>query len=177
MTRAATCWLELVLGVCLSALAGAAAAQSPTGLRVGTFDSRAVALAYYRSPAQARWMQALTADIEQAKAAKDDTRVKDLETQGPARQVLMHQQVFSTGSIANITAVIADRLPAIAAAAGVTMVVSEWELAYCGASVDRVDLTPQVVALFNPDAATKKMLDGLRGQKPIALDDALALKA
>ncbi len=166
----------VALAVSVLAAAGAAAAQAPTTVRVGTFDSRAVALAYYRSPEQARWVAGLKGDIERATAAHDDAHAKELEARGSARQMLMHQQVFSNGSVANIAAAIADRLPPLAAAAGVTMVVSEWELSYCATSVERVDLTPQIVALFNPDDATRKLLNQMKGQSPISLMDALAIK-
>jgi hypothetical protein len=90
--------------------------------------------------------------------------------------MLMHLQVFSNGSIANVTAVVADRLPAIAAAAGVSAIVSEFELAYAGTTVERVDVTAQVAALFNPDEAAKKMIESMRSQKPISFAEALAIK-
>jgi len=168
--------LGFALLACALILPSTVETQAPARLRVGTFDSRAVALAYYRSPATSERMQALRADIEKAKAANDEKRVKELEAQGPARQMLMHLQVFSNGSIGNVTAVIADRLPAIAAAAGVSAIVSEFELAYAGTAVERVDVTAQVAALFNPDAAAKKMIDSMKGQKPIGLAEALAIK-
>ena len=151
-------------------------AQAPTRLRVGTFDSRLVALAYYRSPATKEWMQALRADINKAKVANDEKRVKELEAQGPARQSLMHLQVFSNGSISNVTAVIADRLPAIAAAAGVSAVVSKWELTYSETTVEQVDVTAQIAALFNPDDATKKIMESMTSQKPMRFDATLAIK-
>ena len=154
----------------------AVGAQAPTRLRVGTFDSRLVALAYYRSPATKEWMQALRADINKAKVANDEKRVKELEAQGPARQSLMHLQVFSNGSISNVTAVIADRLPAIAAAAGVSAVVSKWEIPYSETTVEQVDVTAQIAALFNPDDATKKIMEGMKSQKPMRFDATLAIK-
>jgi len=97
--------------------------------------------------------------------------------------MLMHLQVFSNGSIGSVTAVIADRLPAIAdrlpaiaAAAGVSAIVSESELAFAGTAVERVDVTPKVAALFNPDEAAKKMIDSMKGQNPIGLAEALAIE-
>lgn len=91
-------------------------ARAPTRLRVVTFDSRLVALACYRSPPVREWMKALRADVDKAKAANDEKRVKELEAQGPSRQSLMHLQVFSDSSMSNVTAAIADRPPATAAA-------------------------------------------------------------
>jgi hypothetical protein len=108
--------------------------------------------------------------------ANDEKRVKELEAQGPARQSLMHLQVFSNGSISNVTGVIADRLPAIAAAAGVSAVVSKWELPYSETTVEQVDVTAQIAALFNPDDATKKIMESMKSQKPMRFDATLAIK-
>ena len=166
--------LVLLAGALLVPTTGGA--QAPARLRVGTFDSRLVALAYYRSPATREWMKALRADIEKAKAANDEKRVKELEAQGPARQSLMHLQVFSNGSISNVTSVIADRLPAIAAAAGVSAIVSKWELPYAETTVEQVDVTAQIAALFDPDDATRKMMESMKSQKPMSFVAALAIK-
>jgi hypothetical protein len=152
------------------------AAAAPAAVRIGTFDSRAVALAYYRSPSVMKELTGMRAEFEKAKAAGDETKVKDLEARGPAMQTLMHQQVFSDGSINNITAAIANRLPEVAKAAGVVAIVSVWELAHSAPSVEVVDVTPQVVALFAPDAQTTKIIESMKGQKPIPLLDALLIK-
>jgi len=154
----------------------AAAGDAPATVRIGTFDSRAVALAYYRSPSVMKELAGMRAEFEKAKAAGDETKAKDLEARGPAMQMLMHQQVFSNGSIGNITAAMASRLPEVAKAAGVVAIVSSWELPHSAPNVEVVDVTPQVVALFAPDAQTTKIIESMRGQKPIPLLDALLIK-
>jgi len=58
----------------------------------------------------------------------------------------------------------------------VVAVVSSWELPHSAPNVDVVDVTPQVVALFAPDAQTTKIIESMRGQKPIPLLDALLIK-
>jgi len=66
-----------------------AAAQTAKPLRVGTFDSRAVALAYYRkfykSPEFTASLKKLKEDHDQAKAAGDEEKAKRLEAEGPCR--------------------------------------------------------------------------------------------
>jgi hypothetical protein len=64
--------LGLALLACALLATSTVETQPPARLRIGTFDSRAVALAYYRSPAAKEWMQTLRADIEKAKAANDE---------------------------------------------------------------------------------------------------------
>ena len=169
----------VVLGVLLAAVPAGpvvAAGGAPAAVRIGTFDSRAVALAYYRSPDRKADIGAMRADLEKAKAAGDQKKVEELQARGPAMQMLMHQQVFSNGSIGNITAAMASRLPDVAKAAGVVAIVSSWELPHSAPGVELVDVTPQVVALFAPDAQTTKIIESMKGQKPMALLDALMIK-
>jgi hypothetical protein len=153
-----------------------AAGGAPATVRIGTFDSRAVALAYYRSPEVMKELMGMRAELEKAQAAGDQKKVEDLQARGPAMQMLMHQQVFSNGSIGNLTAAMERRLPEVAKAAGVVAIVSSWELPYSAPNVEVVDVTPQVVALFAPDAQTTKIIESMRGQKPIPLLDALLIK-
>jgi hypothetical protein len=171
--------VPLALGLALAASPAGpvvSAAPAPAAVRVGTFDSRAVALAYYRSPSVMKELTGMRAELEKAKAAGDEKKVEDLQARGPAMQMLMHQQVFSNGSIGNITAAMASRLPDIAMAANVVAIVSCWEVPHTAANVELVDVTPQVVALFAPDAQTAKILESMKGQKPMALLDALMIK-
>jgi hypothetical protein len=169
----------VVLGLVLAAVPAGpvvAAGGAPAAVRIGTFDSRAVALAYYRSPAVMKDLMAMHEDLQKAKEAGDQKKVEDLQARGPAMQMLMHQQVFSNGSIGNITGAMADRLPNVAKAAGVVAIVSSWELPHSAPGVELVDVTPQLVALFSPDAQTTKIIESMKGQKPIPLLDALMIK-
>ncbi|MEW6072220.1 MAG: hypothetical protein AB1726_06430 [Planctomycetota bacterium] len=159
----------LGLSIVLAA-AGTGQTAAPPAARIGTFDSRAVALAYWRSAEGMARLEELHADLEKARAAKDEKRIRELEIEGPGRQVRMHQQVFSTGTVTDILARIQTSIPAIAKEAGVPLVVSKWEVAYRDPSVECVDVTPQLVALFHPDEGVRKMLEGLAGQEPVPID-------
>ena len=135
-----------------------AGAEPPSKLRVGTFDSRFVALAYYRSEHGTKAVRALQEEFKAAKEAKDKKRMKELDAKGPALQNLMHQQVFGNLSIPNVLRVVNDRLPTIAANAGVSLLVSKWEIQYSTSEIERVDLTPQLVELFDVDDATARII-------------------
>ena len=67
----------------------------------------------------------------------------------------MHQQAFSDGPVSSILATVKDKLPAIAAQAGVTLIVSKWAMPFHGAGVDAVDVTLPIVTLFHPTAQTQ----------------------
>ncbi|MEJ2483062.1 MAG: hypothetical protein P8049_08080, partial [Gemmatimonadota bacterium] len=79
---------------------GQAQEVTDPALRIGTFDSRVVALAYYRSPEGLERMKPeWDRELRDAEAAGDSARVEELKLFMPSFQHLLHQQVFSTGSI------------------------------------------------------------------------------
>src|SRR5689334_9264871 len=84
-----------------------ATAPSPGSARVGTFDPRAVAIAYYRSPLHAEHLRALKADHDGSKAAGDTGRAEKLEAQGRAEQELAHRQGFGNGPYDSLAAQLA----------------------------------------------------------------------
>ena len=147
-----------------------AAAQDAKTLRVGVFDSRAVALAYARSAEFMRGMQNLGAEFEKAKAEKNDQRVKELEQEGQWTQVRLHQQAFSDGPVSSILAAVKDRLPAIAAQAGVSIIVSKWAMPFQAAAVETVDVTLPIVKLFNPTPETLTIIDQMKSKAPIPFE-------
>lgn len=164
-----------LLGVLLLALASPLAAAPQAKLRIGTFDSRFVALAFYRSAHGVDAVKTLQEDLANAKTANDAKRVKELEAKGPALQNLMHQQVFGNLSIPNVLAAVSDSLPAIASKAGVAMLVSKWEIRCNTSGAELVDVTPQLIDLFDVDDATRKMIDeGMENaQAPVPVDQLL----
>ncbi|HEY3130366.1 MAG TPA: hypothetical protein VGL91_12980 [Acidobacteriota bacterium] len=145
--------------------------QSVRGpLRIGTYDSRAIAVAYARSGEYQNYVRGLKAELEKAKAAKDERRVKELETWGPVTQARLHEQGFSTGSVKNIMDRIKDSVPGIAREASVSMILSKWEVVYGDPSVEYVDVTLPLVKLFNPDERTLRIVEEVSKHEPIPLE-------
>ncbi len=145
-------------------------------LRIGTYDSRAVALAWYNSAEGRNDLGALHAALREAKARKNAARITELEALGPARQQLMHQQVFSNGSILNLLPALGQRIEAAAKAAGVAVAVSRWEVAWNDASIERVDLTAAIVDAIAPDAKARRWIADMKTKEPLPLVDALAIR-
>jgi hypothetical protein len=153
---------------------GQAQEVTDRALRIGTFDSRAVALAYYRSPEGLERMKPeWDRELRDAEATGDSARVEELKLFMPSFQHLLHQQVFSTGSICNVMREIEEDLPGIAAAAGVDLVVSEWELPYRSPDVEVTDLTPSIVALFDMDEETARFVAQMADVEPVPLEELL----
>lgn len=138
---------------------GAATQEKTEALRVGTFDSRGVAIAYGRS-ARPDCLLAKVAQLrkehEQAKEEGDEERMKELEAQPPVLQEQIHNQVFSGAPIDDILALIKDDLPKVAEAANVMLIVSG--VLHSSSGVILVDITKEMCAPFEPDDETQKII-------------------
>jgi hypothetical protein len=143
-------------------------------IRIGTYDSRSVAVAFAGSAPFNEWMAGLKTDHEKAKAAGDTERVAALEKEAQARQRLMHQQGFSTAPVEDILATIKDKLPAIRAKAGVEALVSKWDKAGLAKyrDAEQADVTMALIEAFNPSERQRKSAIDIQKHKPISLEQA-----
>ncbi len=140
-------------------------------MRVGTFDSRAVAVAYARSENFMKHIRGLMDEYEKAKAAGDEKRVKELEAEGPAMQEMIHKQGFSTWPVDDILEQIQDKIPEIAKQAKVDVIVSKWDIVYQLPGVEFVDVTDLLVVPFNPTKETLDIIKSLKEQEPVSLKE------
>jgi len=139
-------------------------------LRIGTFDSRTIAIAFFNSRAGQKTMAAVKADYDKAKTANDDKQMKEIRAKMQTRQRRLHEQGFSTGSVINLLQTIKAELPGIAKVAGVDLIVSKWEVMFQSPGVETVDVTKQLAMLFNPSAQGLKWIEG-ETKPPIPIDD------
>lgn len=147
------------------------APRNNAGVTLGTFDSRAVTIAYANSAGFVAYLSGLRQELNDAQAAGDDARVAELEAFGPALQAQLHRQGFSTGSVSNILEPLQDRLPAIARAAGVEVILSKWDIVYRAPSAAIVDVTHLLVAEFDPDEDTLRSIAQCMELDPIPLEE------
>ena len=162
--------VSAAVALCVMAGAAAFAQTKEKILRVGVYDSRAIAVAYGNSAEFRKSLEAITADHKQAKEAKDDKRVKEIEAQMKAKQRRAHEQGFSTGSVANIMATVKDSLPAVAKKAGVDVIASKWEVNYQSPDVKVVDVTDDLVALFHVSAKGLEWVKGIKDHAPLPIE-------
>jgi hypothetical protein len=165
----------LLLAGSLPFLAPESPAPAAKPAVVGTYDSRAVAVAYTRSPQFAELLKGLRGDIDgaigRAKAAGDADLVAALEAIGPGMQQRAHLQGFGGAPVDAILARLADRLPAIAQRAGVDVIVSRWALDWQAPGVQFVDVTGLIAAEFQPTAQTLEVIEQLRDKPLVPLDE------
>jgi hypothetical protein len=163
----------------VSVFCATALAQEPAAkVRVGIYDSRAIAVAFGGSEAfqasTGKQLAALRAEYNEAKAAGNQKRVAELEAQGKAQQVLLHKQGFSTAPVDDILDHIKDKIPGIAKAAGVGPIVSKWDKDALAKykSAELVDVTMPLVNAFHPIERQLKFAIEIQKQPPISLEEA-----
>lgn len=150
--------------------ASTAGEEGGVGVRLGTYDSRAVAVAYYRSKRFRSKIKALKAEAKAAKTAGDGARAKVLEAEGQKLQKLAHNRSFGAWPLGDILEHVRPKLPQIAQEVEVDVVVCRWDIAFQREGVVSVDVTDPMVAAFAPDAKTLEVIATLRKSKPIPLD-------
>ena len=159
-----------ILALCLLASVSSPAQTAASKPRLGVYDSRAIAVAFANSTESRDVMKSVQADYQKAKAAKDEKQVKAIEAKMKLQQRRMHEQGFSTGSVAGIMAKIKDKLPGVAKQAGVQAIVSKWELNYQATELEVVDVTDELVALFHVSDKGKEWVKSIRTQPPLPIE-------
>lgn len=172
---AATAFVLAILSLA-AALVRAGEPQKRSLLRVGVYDSRAVAIAYYNSDNWSKVLKEKQAELEQAKKDGDMEKVKEIEAWGPAHQAKAHLKGFGTAPVHDCLDYIKDRVPAVAKVAGVDVIVSKWEFDYMAADAEVKDITDQMVALYNPGEKQLTCIKQLQDVAPLSEEEILKHK-
>jgi len=157
-----------VLGVmALAALALGRPQQSAAKVRIGTYDNRAVAVAWAHSSFNP--VGEKMRELRAAQAAGDKAKVAELEAWGPAMQRALHRQGFGRVPVDDLLECVQDRLPEAARKAGVDAIV--FDCNWNAPDVEVVDVTDAVAALYDPSPETLRMIAGLKEHAPLGLDE------
>ncbi len=97
--------------------------------------------------------------------------MKEIDARMKLLQRRMHEQGFSTGSVAGFVAKIKDSLPGVAKQAGVQVIVSKWELNYQSPDVEVVDVTDELTALFHPSEKVLGVLKDVKNHAPLPIEE------
>ncbi len=143
-------------------------------VRVGTYDSRAVAVAFSGSEVFSKWLGELKVEQERAEAAGDTARVAEIRAKGAARQKLMHMQGFSTAPVDDILDQVREGVQTVREKAGVDVLVSKWDKESLNRHRDAevVDVTMDLVDLFNPNERQRRSAVEIQKHDPISLKQA-----
>ena len=152
--------LSLSLASCAAPPLPPAAAVG--GARVGTYDGRAVAVAYANGPLFAARMRALRAAHNAAEDRHDTAAMAALAARAAAQQRRFHAQAFDGAEVTDILEVVAPRLEAVCEQAGVERL-EQVNLARSDGVV-AVDVTDRLVDLFEPSEKGRKWIEDLRAR-------------
>lgn len=140
--------------------------------RIGTYDSRSIAVAYAGSSLFRQKLDPLRAKMKEAQEQGDKERIAELDQQGRAMQHQMHLQGFGTAPVDNILDLIADKLPRLKKTTGVQLLISVWDIEqleqYPG--VEQVDVTEAMVDLLEPTERQRKRALEIRNHDPVPME-------
>ncbi|MGE3164114.1 MAG: hypothetical protein AB7O52_04370 [Planctomycetota bacterium] len=162
-------WIALLACGFFSVVAMAAVQAPPEGkrTRVGVYDSRAIAIAY--APSRFNPVREKTKELEQAKAAGDSRKVKELEAWGEKHQRALHRQGFGRVPVGDLLDPVRDRLPGVAREARVDVICAECD--FSAADVELVDVTRALALLYEPSEKTLGYIDEIKQHAPVDLDE------
>lgn len=143
------------------------AEENGGGIRVGVYDNRAVAVAYAHSkfnPARRK-----VEELEEARRSGDSARAKELDEWGWRHQRDLHRKGFCRVPVDDILARVRERLPEVARRTGVDVI--GWQCDYAAPKVRVIDVTRELVSLFEPSEKTWKTVEGLKDHPAVDLDE------
>ena len=173
----------VAVGLVFAAVTGTAEESgtktSDAKMRIGTYDSRAIAVAFAGSEAFSEWMANLKTESNKAKAEGNQKRVADLEAQAVEQQRLFHKQAFSTAPVDNILEHIKDKMAEIAKATGVGPIISKWDKDALAKykSAELVDVTMALVEALHPNERQLNIAKAIQKNPPIPMEEAEKIPA
>ncbi|MEJ2105044.1 MAG: hypothetical protein P8X47_10775 [Ignavibacteriaceae bacterium] len=149
-----------VLVISILLIIPAEVTNAQTVIRIGVFDSRAVAVAYYNSDFSntKEIFQSIATQMQEAKSKDDKQAIAKIEREATLRQAMLHEQGFGTGSVINITETVKDKLTQLANDENLSAIVSKWEISFNNNNVALIDITEKIVHFFDPNDQMKDMV-------------------
>lgn len=173
MKKPLTLFLLITVGLLTGALAGES--KDKPVKKIGTYDSRSIAIAFMGSKVYnntfGKVMAAKMAERKQAVKDGDKQKVAQLDTWGKAQQLRLHQQGFSTAPVTDILAHIEKDLPALKKKAGVDLLVSKWDSKTLNKykTAEKIDVTHPLIEAFQPVEKQKKHALEIQKKDPVPL--------
>lgn len=147
-----------------------APARAGGPVRVGVYDSRAVAIAYGNSKLHQRRIAEAAAEHEAAKASGDSGRAEVIQARMKDLQNLRHMQVFGDAPIPDILKDLEAALAAEARKGRLDLIVREADIAFRGPGVEVVDITDALAETFEPSERVRGWMRDVRKHPPIPLE-------
>ena len=175
--KRATC----VLATCcfvfggLACLAGRGAGddKEPAKIRIGTYDSRAIAIAYAHS--RFNPVAEKTREFDKAKTAGDEAKMKELKAWGAEHQRQLHFQGFGRVPVDDLLQPLKDQIAKLAREKQLAAITMSCD--FTGEQAEVIDVTDDLVKLYDPPEKALKSVREIRKVKPIKLTELADLRA
>lgn len=168
MKRRVFCRLSgLALGFAFLAAPGTAIrAEESVKIRVGVYDNRAVACAY--APSKYNPVSEKMRQYKEAKARGDEKKCAELKAWGEKHQRQLHRQGFAKVPVDDLLVHVRDGLAALAKEKKLALITRECD--YQAPNVEIVDVTDEIVRLYDPSEKTLKIVEEIRKVEPAGLE-------
>ena len=166
----------IVISIFLSMVFAVFGGNDP--VKVGTYDSRAIAVAYAASSFCRDYLRVLNSQYKAAKESGDKKGILRAEMKAKAHQKQLHMQGFSTAPVDDLLLHIKKELPEIRKKAAVDVIVSKWDKKSLDKykNAEKKDITMLLVMAYKPKPRTIKIVKQIQTRKPITLKQAENIK-
>ena len=134
-------------------------------IRVGTYDNRAIAIAFAHSKSSP--MAERQREMDKAKAAGDEAKMKELKAWGVEYQRQLHFQGFGRVPVDELLEPIKEQLARLARDKQLAAIAMSCD--FTSEQVEVVDITDDIVKLYDPPEKALKHVREIRKVKPIEL--------
>jgi hypothetical protein len=149
-------------------------AVAAEAVRIGVYDSRAVAYAHFWTDVNQTKLKALFNEAKAAKESGDTKKYEELKKTLQEGQLAIHRQVFSTAPIDDVFEELKEQSPKIQKETGIAAFVSKWDVEKLKSypKAKQIDVTDRLVQEFKPTEKQLKMIESIKKAKPISLEQA-----
>jgi hypothetical protein len=137
----------------------------PEKHRIGVYDSRAIAIAWAGSKFNS--VGDKMKELEAAKKAGDKNKIAELEAWGAAHQRLLHFQGFGRVPVGELLKPVEDRLIALMDEKKLLAITMQCDA--LSANTETVDITLDLVRLYDPPARVLTWVEQLKDKAPVSL--------
>lgn len=146
--------------------------QEESKVKIGVYDSRVVAYAFSMTKEFSDSIIVLTAKRDSAQKQNDRAMTIIFDKTLNSLKGVYYRKIFSTYPVDDILSTVIDEVKLISENAGVSALVSKWEMPYVSEGLQMIDLTKELSLLF-ADSAIVAMLYPPEGiPKPKSLVEA-----
>jgi hypothetical protein len=137
----------------------------PNRVRIGIYDSRAIAIAWAGS--RFNPVDAKMKEYQAAKDSNDAKKIAELEAWGPAHQRLLHIQGFGRVPVGELLLPVQEKLKTLISEQNLVAITMHCD--QIAESVQLVDITMELVQFYDPSEKTIEWVKQLRDQEPLSL--------